>query len=263
MSNPQTIYQPGGPAAEYSPLALNVYAGGCAHGCTYCYNRDQAKRFGRPWGLTSTPRDMAGLAKAAAKAGRQVLLSFGCDPYCPEEDTRGATRAALLTLRNAGCSVALLTKAGAACLRDADVFRSWPGGRIQVGATLTFDSIAYEQWEPNAAPPSSRIHALAELHDDGVRTWASIEPVIDPAESLAVIRASLPYVDRYAVGKLNHDPRREAAIDWRAFGEHAVCLCRSRGRPVYVKQALRSFLPAGFLLPSECDPATLWVEDRP
>ena len=30
------IYEPKGKAREYSPLALNVYSGGCDHACRYC-----------------------------------------------------------------------------------------------------------------------------------------------------------------------------------------------------------------------------------
>jgi DNA repair photolyase len=119
-------------------------------------------------------------------------------------------------LNAAGCSVAILTKGGTRCLDDADMLLNWPDGRVKVGATLTFmDADKSREWEPGAALPADRIQALAELHQIGVKTWASIEPVIDPSESLAIIRASLVHVDGYKIGRLNH---MKNTTDWAAFG---------------------------------------------
>jgi len=102
--------------------------------------------------------------------------------------------------------------------------------------------------ETGAASPSDRIEALKVLSQAGVKTWASIEPVIDPEESLAIINASLPYVDAYKVGKLNH---KENSTDWKSFGVRAVEMIRGAGKPLYVKVDLRSFFPVNFLREEE------------
>jgi hypothetical protein len=255
------IYEPRGKAREYSPLALNVYAGGCDHGCTYCYCADMQRAFGRAWTATAVPRSLIGLDAEAAKARRQVLLCFVGDPYCAADVRAENTRSALVALRIARCSVAILTKGGARCLRDLDLFRDWPDGRIKVGATLTFADPGWSlNHEPGAALPEYRIDALRVLHEAGVKTWASIEPVIDAAQSLAVIDASLPYVDAYKVGKLNH---AASAVDWQAFCVAAVDMIRSAGRGLYVKDDLRAFAPAGYLRQEECTPETVFLPDRP
>jgi hypothetical protein len=114
--------------------------------------------------------------------------------------------------------------------------------------------------EPGSASPGERLITLYHLHNQGVKTWASIEPVIDAAESLAVIKASLPCVDAYKVGKLNH---QKSAIDWKAFCVRAVEIIRGAGRKLYVKDDLRLFAPAGFLRPEECTPETVFLPDRP
>jgi len=254
------IYEPKGKAREYSPLALNVYSGGCDHQCRYCYCANIQRG---AWGATSRPRDLRGLDREAAKARRQILLSFMADPYCAAEMQHGKTREALGVLSAARCSVAILTKGGTRCLRDLETFTRCPDGRVKVGATLTFeDNRKSVEWEPGARTFSDRLAALRQLHDAGVRTWASIEPVIEPAESLAVIEASLPYVDAYKVGRWNHDARANA-IDWPAFGKAAVDMIRAAGKALYVKVDLRPRFPAGYLTAAETNMDALTLPDRP
>lgn len=252
------IYEPSGKAREYSPLALNVYTGGCDHGCKYCYCKTIQRG---NWGANGRPRSLSGLGAEAEMASRQILLSFISDPYCTAEQTHRHTRRALGILRMASCSVAVLTKGGTRCLDDLGTFAAWPDGRIKVGATLTFMSDALSrQWEPGAALPADRIEALKNLCKAGVNTWASIEPVIDASESLAVIEASLPYVKQYKVGKLNHRPND---TDWRMFGTAAVEMIRQAGRRLYVKNDLRPYLPDGYLTADECDADSLCLNVRP
>ena len=254
------IYEPKGKAREYSPLALNVYSGGCDHLCKYCYCSGIMRG---DWGAIPRPRDLAGLAREAAKASRQILLCFMADPYCAAEVQHGKTREALTVLREAGCSVAILTKGGSRCLRDMDLFDGWPGGRVKVGATLTFNASALSrEWEPGAADPGDRIEALRQLHAAGVKTWASIEPVIIPSESLAIIESSLPYVDAYKVGRWNHDARANA-IDWPAFGKSSVDMIRAAGKRLYVKVDLRPHFPSGYLRQDEFAQDALTLPDRP
>ena len=254
------IYEPKGKAREYSPLALNVYSGGCDHGCKYCYCFNIMRG---AWNNTPRPRDLRSLPGEAAKASRQILLSFISDPYCQAEQTHRKTREALGALCDAGCSAAVLTKGGTRCLDDLATFARWPGGRVKVGATLTFNDPALSvEWEPGAALPCDRIQALKELHTAGVKTWASIEPVIVPSESLAIIEASLPFVDGYKVGRWNHDTRANE-IDWTAFAVAAICMIRAAGKKLYVKVDLRGHLPGGYLSPHETAEDTLTLPDRP
>lgn len=254
------IYTPKGKAREYSPLALNVYSGGCDHGCKYCYCSGIMRG---AWGTTPKPRSLNGLARESCAANQQILLSFIADPYCAADVKHGLTRNALKVLSSSKCSVAILTKGGTRCLRDIDVFSSWPDGRIKVGATLTFsDPVKSSDWEPGAATPENRIEALRRLHSAGVKTWASIEPVIDPEESLSVIKSSLPYVDAYKVGRWNHD-QRSSAINWLEFGKAAVEIIRSAGKMVYVKDDLRRYFQDGYLTAEECDMNSLSLPDKP
>jgi len=254
------IYEPKGKAREYSPLALNVYSGGCDHRCEYCYCSGVMRG---AWGDKPRPRNLAALDKEAAAASRQILLCFMSDPYCAAEQSHRKTREALQTLRKHGCSVAILTKGGRRCLDDLDLFEGWPDGRIKVGATLTFNSSALSrEWEPGAADPGERVETLKALKNAGIKTWASIEPVIIASESLAIIEASLPYVDAYKVGKWNHDARA-SGTDWAAFGLAAVEMIRAAGKGLYVKNDLLPFFPPGYLTEKESDMSALELPQRP
>lgn len=249
------IYEPKGKAREYSPLALNVYTGGCEHQCEYCY----CKGIGA-WSNYPRPRNLSGLDGDARKASRQVLLSFMSDPYAPIERRYRNTRRALDTLCAGRCSVAILTKGGTICLDDLDLFQDWPDSRIKVGATLTFLSAEKSaQHEPGAATPEQRLMALESLSSAGIKTWASIEPVIDPQESLAIIEASLPFVDAYKVGKLNH---RKNATDWRKFGESAIGMIRNAGKALYVKDDLRAEMRGFEFTDAEQSYDSLCLPDR-
>lgn len=236
------IYQPRGRAREYSPRALNIYLS-CTHGCEYCYapscrHQTREQYFAKPY-----PRkDIASklnreLDKDAPK--EQVLLSFIGDVYCETHDDNQATRDCLSTLLAHKVPVAILTKGGDRALRDLELFTRF-GEHIQVGTTLTFASVEDSRsWEPGAALPRERCNMLKTLHDNGVRTFVSMEPTIDPVQTLALIQHTLEYVDVYKVGKLNNYRGLDKGVDWTSFLEEAVSILRNAGKRFYVKQDLR------------------------
>lgn len=247
------IYEPNGRAREYSPLALNVYVGGCPHGCGYCYCRSIGK-----WSDVAKPRNLSGLEREAEKASQQILLSFMSDPYGPQELEYGNTRAALKILKAARCSVAILSKGGPRMVRDLETFASWPQRRIKVGATLTFfDEAKSIQHEPGAAMPMERLNALMWCKRANVKTWASVEPVIDCDEAYKIIEASLFAVDQYKIGVANHVKRNYTPEQFSEFLVRAIELLRKNNKQVYVKIDTRKYAPAGFLTSAEIMPQEL------
>lgn len=254
----QIIYRPKGRALEYSPLALNHYLG-CDHECTYCYNRFR-------W-----PIDDARIRKIDIDVLRseitennytdQILLSFIGDPYCHAEMSSYWTRDILKLLFSKMMKVAVLTKGGTRCLRDLWLFDRHKH-QVKVGATLSFisDDVAAVH-EPNSAPPSERIAALRALHESGIRTWVSVEPVLDTMEALIAIKAVAPYVDEFRIGKLNHDKELEAKIDWQDFLERVVSILEPHKdyRVVYIKTDLREAAPDVDLPPGWDDMRIGWL----
>jgi len=247
MKISRAIYEPRGAAAEYSPLAVNLYRG-CGHGCGYCYapaclRTERASFHGSPaprTGILDALRRDAGRLRGDP---RPVLLCFTCDPYQPLEAEVGLTRRAVEVLAAAGAAVRILTKnAPLAIARDVDALTA---AGVDFGQTIIFTSEAdRRRWEPHAAPIAERIGAMEAARAAGLRTWLSLEPVIDPAQALDVIDRLAPTTDRIMVGKLNHDPRRERAVDWRAFLAEALRRLTRHGCGYTIKDALWRYADA-------------------
>ena len=237
------IYEPAGKAKEYGELALNLY-NGCSHGCSYCYV-PAACHTTRQAMLNPKVRKIDEkklLRELPALSGRSVFLCFTCDPYQELDETEKRTRKIIETLHAHDIGVRILTKGGDRSRRDFDLLSARPG-LSSYGATLTFVSKADSTlWEPGAAPPISRLNVLKAAHSLGIHTWASLEPVINPGQSLALIEESAAYVDLFKVGKWNHD-ERAARIDWAAFAAQAVHLLIALGKSYYIKRDLAAYLP--------------------
>jgi hypothetical protein len=182
-----------------------------------------------------------------------VLLSFTGDPYCQFNDQAKATRKALEILLRYNIKVSILTKGGARCLQDIDLFKKF-GDRIRIGATLTLDNKEDSlKWEPGAALPDERLRTLRILHDEGIKTFASFEPVLSPRQSLNLMQAGLGFIDLFKVGKLNNYKGLDKNINWGLFLQKTVNLLRSNSAKFYIKVDLRAF--ADFeLKPCEIDP---------
>jgi len=122
-----------------------------------------------------------------------------------------------------------------------DIFKEF-GNNIIVGSTLTFsnkkDSL---EWEPNASLPEKRLNVLKTLHDNGIRTWSSFEPVIIPSQSLELMEKTLDFVDEYKIGKINHNIEIEKKIDWNDFLEKTVHLMRVNKKSFYIKDDLAKY----------------------
>lgn len=241
MARRSLIYEPKGAAREYAPLALNLYDG-CAHGCRYCYVPGVLRRSLDAWCDTAprprcTAEDIVAAAYRLRGSAGPVFLCFTCDPYPPIEAGTRLTRAAIEILNNHDLPVRILTKAGLLATRDMDLLSRHP--RNEFGVTLTCrHGVASLHFEPEAALPWSRIENLRRMKAGRIRTWVSLEPVLDPAETLACIRWSARYVDKFYLGKLNHmaPPR---PVDWPAFREEAVRLFERLGVEYEIKKALR------------------------
>lgn len=252
-----TIYEPKGKAREYSPLALNIYLS-CTHRCQYCYaprcrHQTQDDYFKKP----SPRKDIVKNLRKDLEHNipkEQVLLSFIGDVYCETMDDNRATREVLETLLEYKVPVAILTKGGERCLKDLDLFKEF-GEHIQIGSTLTFDNDKDSmEWESGAALPHERFEVLRTLHDEGIRTFASFEPVVIPEQSLNLMQKSLEFIDVYKVGKLNNYKGLDKEVDWTDFLQKSLDILRPAGKEIYVKHDLRKSASSIRLYGNECLP---------
>jgi DNA repair photolyase len=237
------LYKPEGAAAEYAPLAVNLYRG-CAHGCRYCY-APNCLRFTmtREQFLRAAPRADV-LARLGQQLARQpgraeaVLLCFTCDPYQPLERDLLITHRAIGMLAAAGYRPRLLTKSVLAA-RDFDVMRD---AGAEFGMSLVWsEERTREHWEPGASTIQGRLDCLAEARGAGLTTWISMEPVIDPEESLRLLEKLTGRMDVIKIGKVNHWPALEREVDWGQFLGRALKIMAAAGQAYYIKRELWRF----------------------
>jgi DNA repair photolyase len=249
------IYEPQGAAREYSPLALN-YVRGCDHGCVYCYVPKMMKRFDSGYIHSNVymkeesklKKEILLSCKKNANSPKQVFLSFTTDPYSHFNNETKFTRWVLECLLEHNIPVSILSKGGYNVLQDLDVILKF-GENIQVGGSLTFTSNEDTlKWEKNSSMPYQRFDALKQLHEAGVKTWASMEPVIIPEQSLEIMELTNKYVDSYKIGKLNHFPKHEIKFNWTKFIVDAVSIMRKHNKPFYIKKDLLEYKPKDLYL---------------
>ena len=131
-----------------------------------------------------------------------ILFSFTTDPMLPE--TRDLTMDAVGYALSKGVPVQILTKNTdwlsdfQARLITTPIF-GLSKDKIAFGFTLT----GRDDLEPNASPNVDRIKAMRKLHAQGFKTFASIEPVIEPMKSIEMIEATKDCCDVFKVGLMS------------------------------------------------------------
>lgn len=178
---------------------------------------------------------------------RLFFLSFVSDPMLPETITK--TRYVLSLCSWHHIPVTILTKsawwrsdeassrAGHARLLaentrfDLTYYRQ----NLSLGFTLT----GMDEMERHCiSNTQERIAAMKWAHENGIRTWASIEPVIDFDRALDVISRSLPFCQEYRIGlasKLGITYTREAVLD---FKQKVEALIGSQAKIIWKKSIL-------------------------
>lgn len=246
--NGKAIYEPSGKAAEYSPWACNFYTG-CSNDCDYCY----CKRGVMAHVWDTTPRLkkcfkdeehaleifyrelMDNLGQLREKG---LLFSFTTDPMLRET--------CLLTLNAARIAndnavpVKILTKRGAKD-NSFGLVRTNPFNTpslVAFGFTLT----GADGLEPGAAPNDMRIFAMQRLHERGYKTFASIEPVINPSIVWDLIFSTYKFCDLYKVGLISGKGKdfydhQELNVMWQWLKDAA-----SKGYKIYPKDSLLAYM---------------------
>jgi DNA repair photolyase len=251
------IYASGGQAGEYAPLTANPYSGvdggpaGCGHKCSYCYvpklpmmHNSSRREFDA--GAVPKKDYLERLEKDARKyqalgITEQVMLSFTSDPYHPGDTA--LTRDVLQMIQRYGMGICTLTKGGTRALRDLDLFRR---GRDAFACTLTSLNDDFSLlWERNAPLPADRINALRTFHEAGIYTWVSLEPVLDTAATLEIIRQTHKFVDLFKVGRVNYIGLTKTT-NWRQFTADVLEVLDQTGAKAYIKKDLQPYLPEGY-----------------
>lgn len=213
MYKGKAIYNPSGKAGEYSQWACNLY-NGCSARCEYCYNRHgiTAKVLG---GDTPTLKKSLKNYGSAQKIFRMevdqnlaelqkdgLFFNFVSDPCLPETWALNSLCMRYCVINN--IPVKILTKQTwwideilDEIQKNESIWNTLNTKRLfAIGFTLT----GHDELEPGTASNEDRIQSIKVLSDEGFKTWASIEPIIDFESSLAMIDESLGFCDLYKIG---------------------------------------------------------------
>ena len=231
------LYVPKGKAKEYGDYAVNIYTG-CPHRCYYCFAPNVLHREREEFHSHVEPRP--GIVEALRKQMEHegvkdatIHLCFTCDPYPNGYDT-GTTREVIKVIKESGNHVQILTKGDGS--RDFDLLddKDWYG--ITYAGYPTGHYFDAQEAEPGALDIAHRLAALCRAHHAEIKTWMSMEPVLDARNILNFLSLHVDYVDRYKIGKLNYHP---SEIDWADFGRRAETICISERYDYYIKDGLR------------------------
>jgi len=225
---------------EYVEWALN-WRRGCANGCTYCYARAMAHRFGTTpdGGWVCSERAFEDpvealyeqLARKRKPVTGHILVSSSHDPFmhrgCAVETGSMVT---VLEQAGLGSQVMLLTKAPLRALGLHNGDPRWICDPVWFGVSLTtLRTGQVDSYEPGAERPEDRLKGLVYAANRGMRTWVSVEPSLPGQRLDDLVRAVRVIVRNYhiepkpwiVIGKLNYNGPDEILRHWSYHGPWA------------------------------------------
>lgn len=160
------------PVCEYS---VNPYVG-CTHGCKYCYASFMKRFTGHTgdWGTFLDVKMWPDLKNPAKYAGKELFIGSVTDPYLPQEEIYGRTRALLTQLQGSGARLSIATKSDL-ILRDLELIKTFPDARVSWSVNTLDES--FQQDMDSAVPIRRRLDAMKAFHRAGVRTTCFISPI--------------------------------------------------------------------------------------
>ena len=278
------LSRPKGNAEEYGRWSVNPYVG-CPHGCSYCYLKKGvwAKELGG--NVPRLKKGIANdehafhVAMAEIIANRDeiirdggLFMSFVTDP-CAHETRELMFHITAIAIEQ-GIPVTMLTKNAdffqystmEGMINDAKhlmsrpdyglivhngmMFCTWLGDLrkdlvkrlVSFGWTLT----GHDELEPNASTNEERIATMKRMSDEGYKTWASIEPVIDFQSSYRMVCQALRAgCKHFKIGLLtsNTKPCREKYDVHDSLDFILNVMVATEGKAtVYWKQSVREFI---------------------
>lgn len=160
------------PVCEFS---VNPYVG-CTHACKYCY-ASFMKRFtghSEDWGTFLDVKLWKEIKNPQKYKGREIFIGSVTDPYNPQEEKLGRTRAFLEQLRDSGAKLSIATKSDL-ILRDIDLIKTFPDARVSWSINTLDEDFKNDM--DKAVSIERRLTAMKAFHDAGIRTTCFISPI--------------------------------------------------------------------------------------
>ncbi len=237
-------------AVEYADYCVN-HVEGCSHGCTYpCYAMMMKKRCGiiknyQEWikpkivgnALELLDKEIPKL-KHKIKA---VHLCFTTDPFMYKmKEVSDLSLKIIERLNRDDIKCTVLTKG---IYPEALSNTAKYAENNEYGITLvSLDDEFKKKFEPGSAPFEKRIRGLEYLSNQGLKTWASMEPYPTPnlsQQNLGKILDRLRFVDKLVFGKMNYNVQTSEFKDKNGFYENCadqvIEFCQSNDIRYHIK----------------------------
>lgn len=253
----KTIAKTTGASKEYAPYSIN-FCFGCGNLCDYCYNAELRKRFPtlrpkngnvevKPGFIDQLKIDAPKFAKKMTAEDIPVMMSFVTDPFCYENIQSGITESVITELVCNSIPIAFLTK---------NILRSYRGiymykelrKLMRFGVSLTYPTADQTlRHEPGTESPADRIYGLRRWHEENIKTFVSLEPIIKLEYALEHIRNTHEFTDMYMLGLMTGPKApKYSPEELREFVAEVHLFCR--GTPYYIKNSIRKIIPdMGFM----------------
>lgn len=237
---------------EYGDYTVN-YVQGCSHGCKYpCYAFSMARRFGKvktydewikPIIVSNTIQLLEKELPKLCKEIKNVQLCFTTDPFMfGYEDIKELSIDVISKINEYNIPCHVLTKG----ILPKELLET---SKINFyGITLvSLDDSFRRTYEPGSSNYQERINALRALHDNGFKTWVSIEPFPTPNiinQDLLEILDSINFVDKIIFGRLHYNKLVSEYKDFKMFYNDCSDIveeyCKEHNINYYIKNKTRS-----------------------
>lgn len=242
----KVLYQPKGKAGEYATWAANLFVG-CSNMCSYCYCKKGVLAKGMGMDAPQlkagfkTDEDAINTFKKELKENIYairdcggVFFSFSTDPCLPE--TWHSTCECAKFAMSLGVPVSILTKCASWAYTKAAIELCKGEGQrlLAVGFTLT----GHDELEPNAAKNKERIAAMTYLKSKGIKTFASIEPIVDIESAWDMIYSTRIVCDLFRVGLMSGAKQTIEYEKLEKFFYEVAGMCKNYRKKVYFKDSI-------------------------
>jgi DNA repair photolyase len=218
---------------EYADYCLN-HVEGCAHGCRFpCYAMMMKKRCGviKDYNDWIKPKIVANALELLDKEIprlknkiKVVHLCFSTDPFMYKyQEVTDLTLQIIKRLNDDNIRCTVLTK-GIYPKELVDIEKYGKNNEYSI-TLISLNKKFKKAYEPFSAPYEQRIKSLRYLHDNGLRTWVSLEPYPTPnivKQDLLKILYKINFVDKIIFGKLNYNVKISEFKDNKDF--YAECV---------------------------------------
>jgi DNA repair photolyase len=170
-----------------------------------------------------------------------VHMSFMTDPFMyKHNEVTNLTLKIIEKLNKNNVKCTVLTKG---ILPKTLINKEKYGKNNEYGITLvSLDNEFKKQFEPFSAPYNKRIESLKYLHDNGLKTWVSMEPYPTPnlvEQRLLEILNKVSFVDKIVFGKLNYNVISTKFANNTSFYEDCayvfIDFCKENGIEHHIK----------------------------